>query len=321
MPTAHHRNGRRRLASRLGEWTERDIPDLNGKTAVVTGANRGLGREVARHLMAHGARVVVACRDEPAGEATVAALQAEGLTGPAEVRSLDLADLASVEKFADGLAGEPRLDLLVNNAGVMAIPLARTVDGFETHIGVNYLGHFALTARLLPLLLATSGSRVVTMSSIGARLCRPDLDDLLWERRPYDRMQAYFQSKLANLLFTVECDRRLRAAQGTTSALAAHPGGVNTGLGMHGQHWTNRALTLGSVFAQPMSLGVLGCLRAATDPSAQGGQYYGPRFQFWGYPVRETPPRRARDPELAASLWRRSEELTGCSPDFGSMAP
>jgi len=298
----------------MTRWSAADIPDLSGRVAVVTGANRGLGREVTGYLAARGARVVMACRDEAGGEAAAAALRARGVAGALEVRPLDLASLASVEKFADGLAGEPRLDLLANNAGLMAVDRGLTADGFETHIGVNHLGHFALTARLLPLLRATARSRVVTMSSMGARLGHVDLGDLQWERRPYDRWQAYFQSKLANLLFTAELDRRLRAAEATTSALAAHPGGSRTGLGRNGRSWANRLVPLYTPFLQPASLGALGFVRAATDPAARGGEYYGPLFQVWGPPVREKPSRSARDPVVAAGLWEQSVQLTGCAP-------
>ena len=294
-------------------WSESDVPDLSGRVAVVTGANRGLGREVTRYLAGRGARVIMACRDEAAGEAAAAALRARHPTASLEVRPLDLASLASVEKFAEGLTGEPRLDLLGNNAGLMAVDRGLTAEGFETHMGVNHLGHFALTARMLPLLQATAGSRVVTMSSMVARLGRVDMSDLFWERRPYNRWQAYFQSKLANLLFTFELDRRLRAARAATAALAAHPGGSRTSLGRQGGHWTNRLLTTWSAFAQSAAVGALGFVRAATDPAAQGGEYYGSQFQVWGPPVRERPSRQARDPELAAALWERSEQLTGCS--------
>ena len=292
-------------------WSERDVPDLAGKVAVVTGANRGLGREVTRNLAGRGARVIMACRDETTGETAAAALRAEHPEATLEVRALDLASLASVEKFAGEMAGEPRLDILGNNAGLMAVDRGLTADGFETHIGVNHLGHFALTARLLPLLKATPGSRIVTMSSMVARLGYVDLNDLMWERRPYDRWQAYFQSKLANLLFTLELDRRLRAAQGATAALAAHPGGSRTSLGTKGGSWSNRLVLLYRPFIQSAALGALGFVRAATDPAAQGGEYYGPKLQVWGPPVRELPSRQARDPELAAALWERSEALTG----------
>jgi NAD(P)-dependent dehydrogenase (short-subunit alcohol dehydrogenase family) len=293
-------------------WSAQDIPDLSGRVAVVTGGNRGLGWEVTRYLAGRGARVIMACRDEAAGEAAAAALRADGVTGALDVRALDLGNLASVEKFAAGLASEARLDVLANNAGLMAVDRGLTADGFESHMGVNHLGHFALTVRLLPLLSATDGSRVVTMSSMGARLGHVDLADLLWERRPYDRWQAYFQSKLANLLFTLELDRRLRAASATTAALAAHPGGSRTSLGRNGRSWTNRLVPLWHPFIQSASRGALPFVRAATDAEAQSGEYYGPQLQVWGRAVRETPSRQARDPQLGASLWQQSEQLTGC---------
>ncbi len=300
-------------------WSAADVPDLSGRVAVVTGANRGLGREVTRYLAGRGARVIMACRDDAAAEATAAALRrspaAPGVAagpGQLDVRPLDLASLASVERFAAGLAGEPRLDLLFDNAGVMAVDRGLTADGFETHMGVNHLGHFALTTRLLPVLRSTAGSRVVTTSSMGARLGHLDLGDLLWERRPYDRWQAYLQSKLANLLFTLELDRRLRAAGSATAALAAHPGGARTSLGRHGRSWMNKLVPLWTPFLQPASIGALALLRAATDPAARSGEYYGPRFQVWGRPVRERPGRQARDPGVAARLWEESERLTGC---------
>jgi NAD(P)-dependent dehydrogenase (short-subunit alcohol dehydrogenase family) len=293
-------------------WSANDIPDLTGRVAVVTGGNRGLGREVTRYLAGRGARLIMACRDEAAGEAAAEALRADGVTGPLEVRPLDLASLASVEKFAAGLASEPRLDILANNAGLMAVDRGLTADGFETHMGVNHLGHFVLTARLLPLLLATPGSRVVSMSSMAARLGHIDLGDLLWERRPYDRWQAYFQSKLANLLFTLELDRRLRAASAPTAALAAHPGGSRTSLGRKGGSLANRLVPLWHPFIQSAARGALPFVRAATDPRAQSGEYYGPQLQVWGRAVRETPSRQARDADLAAGLWQQSEQLTGC---------
>jgi NAD(P)-dependent dehydrogenase (short-subunit alcohol dehydrogenase family) len=292
-------------------WSGNDVPDLTGRVAVVTGANRGLGREVTRYLAARGARVILACRDEAAGEAAAALLRAEHPGATLEVRPLDLASLVSVEKFAAGLAGEPRLDVLGNNAGLMAVDRGLTADGFELHMGVNHLGHFALTARLLPLLRATAGARVVSMSSMVARVGHVDLDDLGWERRPYDRWQAYFQSKLANLLFTFELDRRLRAEGAATAALAAHPGGSRTGLGSEGRSLSNRLNSLWKPFAQSAAHGALPFVRAATDPAAQAGEYYGPQFQLWGPPVLEQPSRQSRDPELAAALWERSEALTG----------
>lgn len=296
----------------MENWSVQSIPDLSGRVAVVTGANRGLGREVTRYLAGRGARVIMACRDEAAGEAAATALRAGGLSGALEVRPLDLGDLASVEKLATELVSEPRIDLLANNAGLMAVDRGLTADGFETHIGVNHLGHFALTLRLLPKLAATPGARIVSMSSMAARLGHVDLGDLQWERRPYDRWQAYFQSKLANLLFTLELDRRLRAASATTAALAAHPGGSRTSLGRNGRSWTNRLVPLWQPFIQSAARGALPFVRAATDPQAKSGEYYGPQLQVRGRPIRETPSRQARDPDLASGLWQQSEQLTGC---------
>jgi protochlorophyllide reductase len=226
---------------------------------------------------------------------------------------LDLADLASVAAAAEHVqAHEPRLDLLLNNAGLMAIDHATTVDGFEMQLGVNHLGHFVLTAQLLPLLLATPGSRVVTMSSMGHRAGRLHPDDLFFTRRGYDRWRPYFQSKLANLLFTAELHRRLTEAGAATMALAAHPGGSNTDLGFEGTGLTNRMFKLFvQIATQSAVIGALPFVRAATDPEARGGQFHGPRWVVRGYPVRETPSRRARRADDTRILWARSEELTG----------
>ena len=292
----------------IHRWDTKDIPRLDGRVAVVTGANSGLGLAAATLLSAAGARVLLACRNQEK-----AAAAAEAVGPDAEVVRLDLASLASVEQAAADVAGRTdRLDLLVNNAGLMAVDASRTEDGFETQFGVNHLGHFALTGRLMPLLLATPGSRVVNVSSMGHRAARAvDFDDLMFDRRGYDRWKPYFQSKLANLLFTAELDRRLRAASAPTAALAAHPGGTHTDLGHEGSGFTNTGLRLLSRLAQPVTIGVLPIVRAAVDPQAQGGEFYGPQFLAVGYPVRETPSRRARDDRDARRLWDVSEQLTG----------
>jgi NAD(P)-dependent dehydrogenase (short-subunit alcohol dehydrogenase family) len=293
-------------------WTTRDIPDLTGRTALVTGANAGLGLEISRQLAGHGARVLLGCRNPEKAEKAAAELTAEGLPGPVEVRRLDLASLASVDDLARTLVGEEgSLDLLVNNAGLMAVDRARTEDGFEMQLGVNHLGHFALTAGLLPLLLATPGSRVVTMSSMGHRAGRMHFDDLMADRRPYRRWMAYTQSKLANLLFTAELDRRL-GPDSPTRALAAHPGASHTDLGFEGTGLTNRFVALTAPrFTQSAAAGALPAVRAATDPAARGGDYYGPLFLAAGRPVRETPSLRARRSADGRRLWDLSEELTG----------
>lgn len=283
-------------------WTLDDIPDLTGRRAVVTGANAGLGREIAHTLAGRGAHVVLACRNVAKAEAVAREI------GPrAEVRRLDVADLDSVAAFADGLTG--RLDLLVNNAGLMAIDEARTPQGVEMQFGVNHLGHFALTARLLPLLLDTPGSRIANHSSMGHRAARGTADPRL--ERPYERWQAYFHSKLANLLFTAELQRRLAASGAGTIAVAAHPGGSNTDLGTEGHGVSNRLMrTIVPFVTQPATLGARPMLRALTDPSVRGGEFYGPRFLVRGTTaVRETPSRAARDAAAAARLWALSEQL------------
>jgi protochlorophyllide reductase len=294
-------------------WVPADIPDLTGRRAIVTGANAGLGLEVAHGLAAHGAEVVLACRNTAKAEAAAVAIRERTPSAAVAVGALDLADLDSVAAFAAGRSG--RLDLLVNNAGLMAIDEARTSDGVEMQFGVNHLGHFALTARLLPLLLATPGSRVATMSSMGHRAARGPGDPRL-ERR-YDRWQAYFHSKLANLLFTAELQRRLAAADASTIAVAAHPGASNTDLGTEGSGFSNWGLRLLPVIGQSAERGARPMLRALTDPTVRGGEYYGPRFLAFGAtPVRETPTRAARDADAARRLWDLSVELSGLEPAF-----
>jgi protochlorophyllide reductase len=291
-------------------WVPADIPDLTGRRAIVTGANAGLGLEVAHGLAARGAEVVLACRNTAKAEAAAAAFRERTPAAKVEVGSLDLADLHSVAAFSASRSG--RLDLLVNNAGLMAIDESRTAQGVEMQFGVNHLGHFALTARLLPLLLATPGSRVGTMSSMGHRAARG-------QAAPprYDRWQAYFHSKLANLLFTAELQRRLAATDAPTIAVAAHPGASNTDLGTEGSGFSNRGLRLVPFIGQPAALGARPMLRALTDPTVRGGEYHGPRFLAFGAtPVRETPTRAARDAAAARRLWDTSVELSGLEPAF-----
>lgn len=288
-------------------------PPLDGKVALVTGANSGLGLEVATVLAKHGARVLLACRNRQKAEAAAERIRAS-VPGPmqVEVVALDLASLSSIAACARSvLADEMQLDLLVNNAGLMAIDESRTEDGFETQFGVNHLGHFALTARLAPLLLATHDSRIVTMSSFGHRLGRLRLDDLFMDERGYSRWPPYFQSKLANLLFTAELHRRLTGAGAPTLALAAHPGASATDLGHEGAGLTNLLMRAAMPLTQSAANGALPLVRAATDPDAASGEFYGPRLVFRGRPRVETPSRRARSAEDAQALWARSEELTG----------
>jgi NAD(P)-dependent dehydrogenase (short-subunit alcohol dehydrogenase family) len=278
----------------------------SGSVVLVTGANAGLGLAAAEAFAATGASVLLACRNQE--KAAAAAAQIDGDT---ELVPLDLADLASVRTCAESVVGRhDRLDVLVNNAGLMAVDQGTTADGFETQFGVNHLGHFALTAQLAPLVLSTPGSRIVTMSSFGHRLGRLHLDDLMFERH-YDRWRPYFQSKLANLLFTSELQRRLTAAGAGTIAVAAHPGASRTDLGYEGKGITNRVMRMSGAFLQPAAEGILPLMRAATAPDVEGGQFYGPRWMVRGKARLETPSRRARNAEDARKLWERSEQLTG----------
>lgn len=286
----------------MSPWTTDDIPDQTGRTVVVTGANSGLGRRTSAALAARGARVVLAVRDRGRGEEA-----ARGMPGDVEVRELDLADLASVRRFA--AAWEGPLDVLVNNAGLMAVPQQRTADGFELQLGTNHLGHFALTNLLLPVLT----DRVVTVSSGLHRRGRIALDDLNWERRRYSPYGAYGQSKLANLLFTLELERRLVADGSPLRAVAAHPGYAATNLQSGGGRLRNQLMGLANRFlAQSDAQGALPTLYAAVV-DLPGGSYVGPdgRGEMSGHPTLVGRSAAASDGALAAKLWAASEELTG----------
>ena len=296
-------------------WTEHHIPGQDGRVAVVTGANTGLGFQTARMLAEHGATVVLAVRDVEKGKQAAARPP-----GDVRVQALDLTSLASVRAAAADLrAAHPRIDLLINNAGVMHTPRRATADGFELQLGTNHLGHFALTGLLLDRLLPVPGSRVVTVSSTGHRIrAAIHFDDLQWERS-YDRIAAYGQSKLANLMLTYELQRRL-APHGTTVAVAAHPGLSATELTRD----TYAALRLpldwfSSVLTQPAAMGALPTVRAATDPSVLGGQYYGPgnRGEVRGYPKVVVSSPASYDLAVQRRLWAVSEELTGVTFPVG----
>lgn len=292
-----------------GNWTEQSIPDQRGRVAIVTGGNTGLGFETARMLAAHGAKVVLAVRDVEKGRQAAARI-----AGDVAVQALDLTSLVSIRSAAADLrVAYPRIDLLINNAGVMYTPRRTTVDGFELQFGTNHLGHFALTCLLIDRLLPVPGSRVVTVSSTGHRIqAAIHFDDLQWEHS-YNRAGAYGQSKLANLMFTYELQRRL-AHHGTTIAVAAHPGVSNTDLirnlpaAFRGPiHWLAPLLT------QKPEMGALPTLRAATDPAALGGQYYGPGGwgEIRGYPNPVASSPGSYDLAVQQRLWAVSEELTG----------
>jgi NAD(P)-dependent dehydrogenase (short-subunit alcohol dehydrogenase family) len=293
------------------KWTSDDVPGQQGRLAVVTGANTGLGFETARVLAARGASVVLAVRDIEKGKRAAARIAGTAPGANVTVQPLDLASLDSIRAAAGELrARHPRIDLLINNAGVMLTPRQTTRDGFELQLGTNHLGHFALTGLLLEQMLPVPGSRVVTVSSLAHRIqARINFDDLQGERS-YSRVAAYSQSKLANLMFTYELQRRLPGA-GTTVAVAAHPGLASTELARYTPAIVASFYT--RVMTQKAAMGALPTLRAATDPGVLGGQYYGPGGLFGarGYPKLAKSSRRSRDTAIQRRLWAVSEELTG----------
>jgi NAD(P)-dependent dehydrogenase (short-subunit alcohol dehydrogenase family) len=298
-----------------GKWSEADVPNQSGRIAIVTGANTGIGYHTAAVLAQCGAHVVLAVRNLEKGNAALARIVAAQPQADVTLAELDLSSLDSVRAAAGTLrANYPRIDLLINNAGVMWTPKQVTADGFEMQFGTNHLGHFALTGLLLDHMLGVRDSRVVTVSSMGHRFrAAIHFDDLQWERR-YDRIAAYGQSKLANLLFTYELQRRLAAAQKNTIAVAAHPGGSNTELARHLPAVFKPAVAvLGPVLFQSPAMGALPTLRAATDPAVEGGQYYGPDGigEQRGHPKLVQSSAQSHDEELQRRLWAVSEELTG----------
>ena len=296
-------------------WTAESIPDQTGRVAIVTGANSGIGYETARALAHKGATVIMACRNQGKGEAAAQAIRDEVPKGVVEMMRLDLGDLGSVRAFADEFkGGYDRLDLLINNAGIMHPPFGKTKQDFEAQFGVNHLGHFALTGLLLDLIVSTPHARIVTLSSMAHRFGRIDFDNLNSEK-DYRSNAAYGQSKLANLLFTYELQRRLQAAGNDTMAVAAHPGWTATNLQQNSGviRFFNRFL------AQTPDMGALPTLRAATAPDVRGGDYYGPskRMEMVGYPVKVASNGRSHDAAVAAELWTVSEEMTGVQYNLG----
>jgi NAD(P)-dependent dehydrogenase (short-subunit alcohol dehydrogenase family) len=297
------------------KWTAADIPDQSGRVAVVTGANTGLGYWTAEMLADKGAHVVLAVRNLDKGKDAVEAITAKSPKADVALQQLDLTSLDDIRKAAEELrAAHERIDLLINNAGVMYTDKATTKDGFELQFGTNHLGHFAFTGLLLDRLLPVQGSRVVTVSSVGHRIiAKIHFDDLQWERS-YNRVAAYGQAKLANLMFTYELQRRLAAKGAPTVALAAHPGGSDTELTRNIPRLLKPVVdVVWSTFSQSAEMGALPTVRAATDPSAQGGQYYGPNGlgEQRGYPKVVKSSKQSHDEAIQRRLWTVSEELTG----------
>lgn len=305
------------MAPMKGRFTAESVAGVEGFDVILTGGNSGIGFEAARVFAARGARVVLACRDAARGEEARARIVAETEGAAVTVSALDLADLTSVRAFAERFTGEhASLEVLINNAGVMALPQRTTVDGFEMQLGTNHLGHFALTAALFPLLLAAPFSRVVTVSSLAHKPYRFPIDDPMSERK-YDPWRAYAASKLANVYFTRELDRRLRLMNATMVSLACHPGYSATNLttaGMRaGGFFSRTAASVGDwLIAQSAAQGALPILFAAASPEARGGTMIGPDGigEVRGYPVEVPVAKQALDEEMAARVWKLSETLT-----------
>lgn len=296
----------------MKRWTFEDVPNQTGRIAIVTGANTGIGYETARMLALRGAKVVLACRNLEKAEAARDRILAEKPPGQVEVAALDLSDLESVARFAQTFGKQhDKLDLLINNAGVMVPPFGRTKQGFELQFGTNHLGHFALTSHLLPLLEKTRGARIVVVSSTAQSVGQIDLEDLNWEHKKYKAWRAYGQSKLANMMFALELQRRLAAAGSKVLVTAAHPGWTATDL----QRTSSLAVWGNPLFGMKPPQGALPTLRAATDPAAEGGSYWGPGgwMEMKGPPVPAKITKRAQNADVAARLFDESEKLTGVS--------
>lgn len=300
-------------------WTQDQMPGQEGKTAVVTGANSGLGFHTSSALAKKGARVIMACRNLEKGEAARQHIVEEGVAAEPEVWKLDLASLESVKKFARTFADkETKLDLLINNAGLMAIPYERTEDGFEMQFGVNHLGHFALTALLWPVLTGTDGSRVVQLSSLAHLTGKIKFDDIHWEKG-YKKWGAYGMSKLANLLFVRELSSRLAESGTGVTIAAAHPGYADTelqakGARIKGNMLGARSMSLiNKLLAQSGAKGSLPTLYAATAEGVKQGDYYGPGgwMKLHGWPKPDIPSKKLVNDEVARRLWEVSESLTG----------
>jgi NAD(P)-dependent dehydrogenase (short-subunit alcohol dehydrogenase family) len=309
----------------MTEWTAQDIPDQTTRTILITGANSGLGLRSSEALAAKGAHVVMACRTAEKAARALDEVKAMATVAQPEVIALDLADLSSVRDVAAEINERfDSIDVLMNNAGIMAVPKGRTADGFESQIGTNHLGHFALTGLVLPTLLASRGPRVVTVSSTGHRMGTVHPDDLSYEHRRYTRWGAYGQTKLANLLFTSELQRRATEAGSSLVAAAAHPGyaatNLTSGPATGAPKFFGSVVKFGDrVFGQSDAMGALPQLYAATMPDVVGNDYWGPDgfAEQRGHPRRVDRNRSARDAEMARRLWDTSESLTGVSYDWG----
>lgn len=297
-------------------WNAENIPSQKGRVAIVTGSSSGIGYETARVLANKEASVILAVRNMDKGNKVLTKIRQQHPDSDVQVLQLDLANLASVKNFATNFKQNySRLDLLINNAGVMIPPYTKTVDGFELQFGTNHLGHFALTGQLLSLLLSTKGSRIVNVSSGAHAMGKIDFDDLAWEKRSYAPWKAYGDSKLANLYFSYELDRQLKAHQLDPIVTAAHPGWTATEL----QRTAGNVMAyLNGFFAQDITIGALPTLRAAIEPQLKGGEYFGPQgfMELRGYPIPVASNELSQDQAIAKQLWQVSAELTGVKFEF-----
>lgn len=291
-------------------WCAKDIPDQKGRIVIITGATSGLGKEAARVLAGKNATVVMAVRNISKGKTVIDEIINEYKDADITVSELDLTSLASIKDFAERIINSyNRLEILINNAGIMMCPYSKTQDGFEIQMGTNHLGHFALTGHLMPLLIKTDNSRIVATSSVAHNLGNIDFADFNWEKRKYKTSRAYGDSKLANLYFAYEIARKLKDKGNNPKVTIAHPGWTNTDLQRHSGFFS----FLNPVFGQGIEKGILPTLRAAIDPEANSGDYFGPDgfFELQGYPVKVNSNKRSHNEETARKLWEISEQLTG----------
>ncbi|TFG99542.1 MAG: SDR family NAD(P)-dependent oxidoreductase [Calditrichales bacterium] len=292
------------------KWNAESISDQSGRVAIVTGSSSGIGYETARVLAMKNATVIIAVRNPQKGEKALQKIKDQNQNANVMTMVLDLADLNSIRSFVAEFALKfERLDLLINNAGVMAPPYSKTVNGFELQFGTNHLGHFALTMQLMDLLRKTSGSRIVTVSSNMHKSGNLNFDDLNWEKRKYKAWEAYGASKIANLYFTYELDHQLKSGKSGPLVTASHPGWTATELQRH----TSGVGFLNNFFAQDITMGALPTLYAAVGPDVQGGDYYGPSgfMEMKGYPKKTESDAKSKDKDIARKLWQESEKLTG----------
>ncbi len=294
------------------KWTSENVPDQTGKTIIITGASSGLGKEATKILAGNNATVIMAVRNTKKAEIVVEEIRNEFPKAKIDIKALDLTSLESINSFAEEFKKDyKKLDVLINNAGIMMCPYSKTKDGFEIQMGTNHFGHFALTGHLMPILVNTKGSRVVITSSIAHKLGNINFDDINWETRKYNTNKAYADSKIANLYFIYELVGKFKGNENAPIFIAAHPGWTKTELDRH----TGFGSFMGNILAQTVQMGTLPTLRAATDQNVESGDYYGPTkmMEMRGYPELVQSNKLSHNKENAKKLWDISEQLTGVS--------